>query len=70
MTWKKEKTRRGLSQWTNDDGRFIYVNLTKNTRGENIYMVDSNHPMFWVNARLFSTRQEALDFAKDFMRRH
>jgi len=68
MTWKKEKTRRGLSQWTNDAGRFIYVTAVTNTRGENVYQVDSTHPAFYHNAQFFETRDKAMRFAKKFMR--
>ena len=68
--WKKEKTRRGLSKWTNDSGRWIYVTSTKNIQGDRVYQVDSNHPSFWINARIFSTRNKAINFAEDFMKRH
>jgi len=68
--WKKVKTRRGLSRWENDAGRWIYVTATTDLRGERIYQVDSNHPKYYSNATMFGTREKALAHAKDFMQRH
>jgi len=68
--WKKKKTRRGLSQWENDSGRFVYVSSTTNTRGEKVWVVDSNHPLYYINATYFDSRAKAMAHALDFMRRH
>ena len=68
--WKKQKTRRGLSKWVNDVGKFMYVDSDTNTRGESVWVVDSNHPQYYINATYFDSRAQAMAHALDFMSRH
>lgn len=70
MVWKKEKTRRGLHKWNNQDGNFIYVTGTQNLKGDKIYMVESTHKNFGFNSKKFKTMQEGLKYAKEFMERN
>ena len=68
--WKKEKTRRGLSKWINDAGQFTYVTSSTGTRGDKVWVVDSNHPQYWSSASYFDNRDKAIAHALDFMKRH
>jgi len=69
-TWKKEKSRRGLSIWKNEVGKFIYVRSSERVSGEKVYIVDSNHPKYYMSSTYFDTRAKAMAHALDFMRRH
>jgi len=69
--WKKQKTRRGLSLWKNDVGKFIYINSSKRAHsGKNVYIVDSNHSKYYLTSTYFDTRAKAMAHVLDFMSRH
>ena len=68
--WKKINIRREMDKWEDNYGRWIYITKTKNISGKKVYGVDSNDPNFYNNMQFFKTKQEALKFAKEYMRKH
>ena len=67
--WRKKSTRRGLIVFENPKRKFISLGETITASNQKVYVVSSNHPLYYYNDMYFRTREAGMKELKRFLSR-